>query len=477
MRRIVTTHLAGAVLALALAALAPAAPARAALPIAAAQQVDLPALIDRLMPTVVSINIVKQATMPTAEQKAAERRAAGTAAAASMISRKKAVGSGFIVDPSGVIVTNKHVVEGAIEIFVTLHDGRQLPAQLLSAAILDLALLKVDAPDSLPVVTWGDSDALRQGMSVLAIGNPLGYGGTVTSGIVSALDRDLRSSAADAYIQTDAPINPGNSGGPLFDLKGEVVGVNTALVTTDGTGGSIGIGFSIPSNDVRFTIARLMKYGRLRPGWLPLDVQPVSQAIAQALGLKDRGVIVTGYETDRPALADRVRPGDVLLQVAGARVTDRRGFVRALAAVDIGEAIPLTVWRDGATRTVEVTVEDNPYDEKQAKAMTLADMALGYVSPPDLGLRLAALTPAARGAAKLSPSQKGVLVTGVSSDSRAAEQGVEAGDVIVAVEDRPVASAAELWDQIKHQRMGRATRMLLLVYGPKGKRWVVLPTA
>ena len=433
---------------------------------------DYSDLVAILLPSVVNISTVRTDTVG---------KDAGPTAS---LSRRKSLGSGFVIDPNGVIATNRHVIEGALEITVTLHDGRILGASLIAVASgADLALLRVYPDEPLPAVKWGNSDKLRQGTPVIAIGNPLGYGSSVTAGIVSALERDIKSSLYDDYIQTDASINQGNSGGPLFNLAGEVVGVNTAILTASGSSGSIGIGFSLPANDAQFVIDRLRQFGRIRPGWIGLSTQSVTPAIAEAVKLpKPGGVIVTSIRDDKPGLKGSFQISDVILSVDGNDIKDVRGFNRAIGGTPVGDVVPILIWRDGARMALKVMVEENADDlEQGAKLAALVAAASAnsdaYVEPPDMGLNLSSITEELRGRFSLAADQRGVVVLSVDQNSKAGEQGLLPGDVIVRVGKQSVSSVREFWLRIDEARRGRTTKLLLLVHGTAGDRWVALPSA
>jgi len=443
----------------------PARPGTAAVP---APVVDVPDLVAALVPSVVNIAIVRYET-PVVDASAKTARAS--------TARRRSVGSGFVIDPAGLILTNRHVIENAAEITVTFSDGTSLGATVVTAAaVVDLAVLRVKSDKPLAAVRWGDSFTLRQGMPVIAIGNPLGYSCTVTMGIISALDRDIKSSSVDHFIQTDASINPGNSGGPLFNLKGEVIGVNTAISTTSQTSGSIGIGFAIPSNDAQFVVNRLMQFDRVKLGWLALKVQKPSEAVAEAVGLDTpKGVIVTSVDPSRPALTAAIWPGDVILDIDGEQVRDARTFNRAVGVQIVGSKAPLRIWRDGGEKVVMVAIEDSPEDLRRSmiqpglQAASLAD-------PPDLGLSLAALSDEVRAQMKLPDDQAGVVVVDVHPFSKAAEQGMETGDVILKVHRARVASVREFWSKVDQARSERQSRILLLIRSADEERWVAVPT-
>ncbi|MCE3004641.1 MAG: trypsin-like peptidase domain-containing protein, partial [Xanthomonadaceae bacterium] len=269
----------------------------------------------------------------------------------------QAAGSGFVVDPAGWIVTNRHVVADATTITVTLQDGRHFDATVKGEdEKTDLALLKVDVPQPLPAVAFGDAESARIGDWVIAIGNPFGLGGTATAGIISARGRDIRSGPYDDYLQIDAPINQGNSGGPVFDETGRVIGVNTAIFSPNG--GNVGIGFAIPADTVRDVVAQLREHGRVERGWLGVEIQAVTDEIAQGLGLDAaRGALVAAVEPGSPAAAAGLAPGDVVTAFAGVPVAEVRDLTRAVARAADGERASIEVWRDGARRQLTARIE------------------------------------------------------------------------------------------------------------------------
>jgi serine protease Do len=351
---------------------------------------------------------------------------------------------------------------------------------VLSRAIVDIALLQVQPDRPLPPVKWGDSNNVKQGMPVIAIGNPLGYASSVTSGIISALERDIKTSPYDDYIQTDAPINQGNSGGPLFNLQGEVIGVNTAL-QSQGDGGSIGIGFSIPSNDAQFVIARLLQFGRVKPGWVGARVQKLTPLIADGAGMPRQernaeGVIVTGLDIGGSAVG-KLRPGDIVVGVADSTLKDARSFNRSVGILDVGTIAVFDVWRNGARMRIDIPVIDNPDDVKAGQGKSIAEMQNEFVDPADLGLGLAPLTADIRSKYEVDTGVEGIAVVAVDSHSRASEAGIEPGDVIQRVMTEPVSSVRSFWLLVDGARRDKRTRLLLLVRGPGGERWVTLPSA
>jgi serine protease Do len=397
-----------------------------------------------------------------------------------MPARRESLGSGFVIDASGIILTNKHVVADAAEISVTLSDGTVYTASLLhEAALVDVALLKIEPTQPLPPVHFGDSDKLRIGEPVLAIGNPLGFGNSVSAGIVSALDRDIHLSPYDAFIQTDAAINHGNSGGPLFDRAGEVVGMDTALYSPTDAGGSIGLGFSIPSNDLQFVIAKLLEYGWVRSGWIGVTGQTMTGPLANAVGLRrPEGAILTDIDPKGPAARAGLRIGDVVLKVGVWDVRDVRLLNRAVSVQPVGSTAPLTYWRDGAMQSTIVTIDDSPIELKAStnRPMLLKPPTLRVASDPSLGLSLAALSPEVRARFKLDPKAGGVVVTGVADNSRAADRGILAGDVILQVDHEPVTSPAAFRQRIASVWSTlRGSDVLALVQTEKALRWVALP--
>jgi serine protease Do len=282
--------------------------------------------------------------------------------------RAQSLGSGFIIDPAGYIVTNNHVIEGADEVSVTLQDNTTLKAEIVGRDESgDIALLKVKSDKPLPTVEFGDSAQSRVGDWVLAIGNPFGLGGTVTAGIVSARGRDIHQGQYDDFIQTDASINRGNSGGPLFNMDGQVIGINTAIFSP--SGGSIGIGFSIPSNMAKNTVAQLREYGHARRGWLGVKIQQVTPDIAESLGLKDAaGAMVAGTTDGGPAEKAQIHSGDIILKFDGQDVKEMHNLPRIVADSEVGKEVPVVLWRDGKEVTVQTVLAERPPDAQLASA-------------------------------------------------------------------------------------------------------------
>ncbi len=372
--------------------------------------------------------------------------------------RVQGQGSGFIVDPSGYVVTNYHVVDGAHEVTVRLSDGSQHKAQVKGMDDkTDLALLKIDAGKPLPHVQFGSSEAVRVGDWVLAVGNPFGLGGTVTAGIVSARGREIQSGPYDDYLQIDAPINRGNSGGPLFDTTGRVVGVNTAIYSP--SGGSVGIGFAIPASLAASVVEHLKADGRIDRGWLGLQLQAVSAEVAQGLGLKgELGTLVADVLPDSPAAQSGMRPGDVILSVDGRPIERLTTLPRIVAETKPGTTLTLNVSRKGQMVDVPIRVGAQPRDERLA-----ANDAAGTADQPRLGLALAKITPDLRTRFKLEDDAQGVVVTRVLPDSPAERAGIRVGSVISMVGQEPVATPDEVIRQVGDAARDKRPSVLLRV--------------
>ena len=392
--------------------------------------------------------------------------------------RLQSLGSGFIIDPSGLIVTNNHVIAGAQQITVTMHDGTVLPATLVGHdQRMDLALLRVHAKTPLPFVAFGDSDHIRVGDWVLAIGNPFGLGGTVTAGIVSARGRNLNEGPYDDFIQTDAPINRGNSGGPLFDMGGQVIGINTAIFSP--SGGSVGIGFSIPSNIAEPVIAQLREFGHARRGWLGVRVQEVTPDIAASLGLKSaEGALVAGVNDRGPAEKAGIKAGDVILSFDGKPVKDMHALPLIVAETTIGATVPVEVWRHGETDTLKATIAE--LQPETTAATTPATAPAPIAAPPEtaiasLGLSLSPLSPKVRDKYHLGADQKGVVVTAVSPGGAAAARGLKPGDVVLEVQQQEVSSPADVVARLDAVRREGRPSVLMLIQRGNVMNWVPLP--
>jgi serine protease Do len=389
-------------------------------------------------------------------------------------SQVTSLGSGFVIDPSGIIVTNNHVIEGADEITVNFPDGRSLIAELVGKdEKTDLAVLRVKADAPLPAVAFGDSDAMQVGDWVMAIGNPFGLGGTVTAGIVSARNRDIASGPYDDFIQTDAAINRGNSGGPLFDMDGNVIGVNSAIISP--SGGSIGIGFAIPSSIVRRTVDQLIQFGETRRGWIGVRIQSVTPELAEGLGLdRARGALVAETTPGGPAEAAGLKPQDVILTFDGHEVRDSRALPRVVAETEIGKAVPIEVWRDKASVTLTITpgrLEDFERSETVAEETPPAPEApppeAGAVRIDSLGMTVAEMSDALRERFKIGADIQGVVITEITPDTpagaAAAENRIRAGDVIVEVAQSEVATPQAVADKVGEAIAAQNKVVLLLL--------------
>lgn len=354
------------------------------------------------------------------------------------------LGSGFIIDPSGIVVTNNHVIDGADEVEVSLPDGRVFPAEVLGIdAVTDLAVLRMQTSEIMPYVEFGDSDGARVGDWVIAIGNPFGLGGTLTAGVVSARGRDA-GGRYDDYIQTDVAINTGNSGGPLFNMDGEVVGVNTLILSP--TGASVGISLSIPANIATRVVDQLIEYGETRRGWLGVSVQPVTPELAESFDLDTPyGAILSRIEPDGPADAAGLRQGDLVLSFDGRRVRDSRSFPRMVAETEIGREVELALIRRDSRITRMVTVGELAEDGSNppgASESVVIDPRIGAANEI-YGMTLSTLDPQSRRRYRVHPDAQGVLVTEVDPLSDAAGK-VRPGDVIEEVEFTRVGTIAEI---------------------------------
>ena len=389
-------------------------------------------------------------------------------------SRVASLGSGFIVDPAGLIVTNNHVIANAEQITVTLSDDTTLQAEVIGRdAVTDLALLKVEPKALLPAASWGDSTKARVGDWVLAIGNPFGLGGTVTSGIISATARDIHSGPYDDFLQTDASINRGNSGGPMFNLSGEVIGINTAIFSP--SGGSIGIGFAIPSAFARPIIDQLKATGKVERGWIGARIQPVTDDIAEAVGLdKSRGAMIGAIDAASPAAQAKLQPGDVILAFDGKPIERSRQLPRLVADTAPETVVKLSVWRDGKDQEVEIKVAAlNP--NRPAPPPPEPEKPKPPPSIDALGLKLTKLTAELRKQFSLPETAKGVVITEVPQNSPGAAQGLRPGDLVVAVGHDAVRSLEEMQQKVAAAKKSGRKNALLRVEREGNTRFIALP--
>ena len=387
--------------------------------------------------------------------------------------RVNSLGSGFVIDAKGIIVTNNHVIAEADGIEVNFADGTKLIAEVIGAdPKTDIAVLRVEPDKPLNTVTLGDSNAIRIGDWVMAIGNPFGLGGTVTTGIVSARGRDINSGPYDNFIQTDAAINRGNSGGPLFNQEGDVVGVNTAIISP--TGGSIGIGFAVPSDLVKTVIAQLIEFGETRRGWLGVRIQPVTDDIAESLGMADaKGALVAGIIKGGPVDNGSVQPGDVIIRFDGQEVEDMRDLPRIVAKSPVGKKVEVVLVRKGEERTISVTLgrlEDG--EQLIAKEQSEAEPKTTSV----LGMELAQLDTALREKYEIAEDVEGVVILNVDEDSVAAEKRIVEGDVIVEVAQEVVENPQEVEKRVEKLKENGRRNALLMITNKTGElRFITVP--
>lgn len=388
------------------------------------------------------------------------------------------LGSGFIIDAeNGYIITNNHVIKDADEVRVTLHDDSTIPAEIIGRdEKIDIAVLKVDTKKKLHQVSFGNSDQMRVGDWVVAIGNPFGLGGTVTSGIISARQRDINSGPYDDYLQTDASINRGNSGGPMFDLQGNVIGINTAIFSP--TGGSVGIGFAIPSNLAKPVVDQLIKYGRTRRGWLGVRIQTVTDEIAESLGLdKPRGALIASVTPDGPAEKAKLQAGDIVLEFDGKEVEDMRALPRIVAETPIDKDVTLKYWRDGKERSTKVEIGELEKAEDNGLLATRGDRGKAPEKTTEIesvGLSVASLNDMLRDEFGIAEDINGVVITDVAAKSNAQEKDLSVGDVIMEINQKPVQSPKDVRDIISRAEKSKRASVLLLVSRQGDVRFVAL---
>jgi serine protease Do len=373
-----------------------------------------------------------------------------------------ALGSGFIVDPSGLIVTNNHVVGEAARVQVILQDNSKYPAKILGRdPRTDIAVLKIDAHKPLPFVRFGDSSAAQIGDWVVAVGNPFGLGGTVTTGIISARGRDIHSGQFDDFLQIDAPINRGNSGGPTFNLNGEVIGINTAIYSPNG--GSVGIGFAVPSNVAKHVVKQLEDHGKVTRGWLGVQIQSVTPAIAASLGLKsDHGALVAMVSQDSPGARAGLKQGDVILSFDGSSINELRDLPRLVASSAPDSNATMTVWRDGRTSELHTTLGEAPENPRLASASGFSQDQ-NENRADAMGLHFAPLTEEARHDLHIGRDVNGVVISRVEHGSAADTVGLQRGDVLMAIDQQPVRNPAEAARKLREiARSPRKSALLLL---------------
>jgi serine protease Do len=438
-------------------------------------------LVERVSPAVVTITAIEQETAQDQQSQldnlpAPFRDLFNQYNQGRPVQPRKAVsmGSGFIIDKGGIIVTNNHVIDGAKKITVKLPDGRSFDATLIGAdAATDVAVLRVKSDKALPIVEFGDDRQLRVGDWVVAVGNPFGLSNSVTAGIVSSIGRDIGSGPYTDFIQIDAPINRGNSGGPTFDLRGQVIGMNSMIYSP--SGGSVGIGFAIPASTIHDVIAQLEAHGHVSRGWLGVEIQSITPEIATSLGMKEpKGAIISSVVPDGPAAKAGLRQGDIVLAVDGKQVEDNRDLSRRVAALSAGSTASFTVNRDGKVSTI--TAKIAPRKEEKVASNDGGEAAPGAVGATGeaMGLGLAAVTAETRRNFNLDDSATGVLITKVDPDSDAADKGLQPGDVVMSVSNHSVHTPQEIQKSVAEARGQGRKSVLLLVATSNGSRFIAV---
>ncbi|HJU16872.1 MAG TPA: DegQ family serine endoprotease [Stellaceae bacterium] len=387
--------------------------------------------------------------------------------------RRIALGSGFLIDPSGYVVTNNHVIGSAGKVVVVLQTNKKYEAKIVGRdPKTDIALLKIDAGAPLPYVTFGDSSAAQVGDWVMAVGNPFGLGGTVTTGIISARGRDIHSGPFDDFLQIDAPINRGNSGGPTFNLSGQVIGINTAIYSPNG--GSVGIGFAIPSNVAKTVVAQLERHGKVTRGWLGVQIQQVTPAIASSLGLpNENGALVALVTPNSPGAKAGLKQGDVILSFDGHTVKQLRDLPRLVAAAAPNSPATLSVWRDGRRLALEATLGEFPNNPQLAAVHETQPEEEAGASAS--GMHFAMLTERLRRTLRVGKDARGVVVTGVDNGSPADEVGLAEGDVVVTIDQQPVRTPEQAVQKLRQAEKSTKKSALLLLNRHGVTEYVGLP--
>src|SRR5271167_3883206 len=466
----------------------PAAPQTMTSPVALIQQQSFAPLVKKVLPAVVNISVTQKAgadQMADEEDQGAPSQGFPNSPFDEMLRRffdqqnpggggghqvpqmpegqpqRIALGSGFIVDPSGYVVTNNHVVGNAGKVQVILQDKTKYTAKIVGRdPKTDLAVLKIKADQPLPYVTFGDSSAAQVGDWVMAVGNPFGLGGTVTTGIISARGRDINEGPYDDFLQIDAPINRGNSGGPTFNLNGQVIGINTAIYSPNG--GSVGIGFAVPSNAAKSIVAQLEEHGKINRGWLGVQIQEVTPAIAASLGLHgERGALVAVVSPDGPAAKAGLKQGDVILSFNGNEVSHLRDLPRLVAGTAPDTGATMTVWRNG--QTVELQAKVGELANEQVASASGGEDEEQPMKAEALGMHFAPLTNQLRRELRVAKDVHGVVVARVDSGSAADEVGLSEGDILVTVDQQPVNTPQEAAEKLKEVAASPKKSALLLL--------------
>lgn len=424
-------------------------------------------LVEKLQPSVVNISTT---TLPT-EDNDAQDEVLGIESPNPKIQKyfapqgsdRTALGSGFVIDAQGHILTNNHVIENAKEIWVTFADETQAEAKLVGADLkTDAAIIKVDVDKPLTPVRLGDSDKIRVGDWILAIGNPFGLGGSVTAGIVSAKSRDIEAGAYDSFIQTDASINQGSSGGPMFNTDGEVIGVNTAIFST--SGGSMGIGFATPINLLKFVIEEIKTKGKVERGWLGIRIQPQNRDMASSVAQKvPAGVMVSSVSEDSAAKKSGIEAGDVIIALNGKEVLNPKEFSRRIAETEVGGKIRLDVWRNAEVASIELRVEKMPEEKSAAKPAAAAAQTKPQNGGSPLGMELSELTPELVNKYQFPEDANGVVVRNVFAGSDAEAKGLKAGDLITQIDKKAIFDLNDVKTYVEEARAENNRPVLLLI--------------
>lgn len=413
-------------------------------------------LAEKLLPTVVNISTIEKTekldiALPDDVDGETAAAALDTEDDGSNATRQ-ALGSGFIIDEQGYIITNYHVIENAQTINVVLFDNTETEAEIIGGdEKTDLALIKIEPPFELSKATFGNSDELRIGDWVLSIGNPFGLGGSVSAGIVSAKSRDIAAGPYDNFIQTDASINQGSSGGPMFNMKGEVIGINTALFST--TGSSMGVGFAIPINTAGWIISQLEKTGTVKRGWIGVTVQAKSKELARDLDIADsQGVVVSAVAENSPAAKAGVSAGDVIISLGQTEISNSKDFSRLIAETPIGKKITLVILRNKKVLTLNLVVAEMPAPKKAASANTKTSLSDNDRIAREIGVKLLEITPEVVQTFNISPATMGLVIEGVEANSDAALQGLKKGDVILKMDKKDVLTTDAALSYIREAR-------------------------
>lgn len=390
----------------------------------------------------------------------------------------ESLGSGFIIDGNGYIITNNHVVDKAESISITLSDNTKTEARVIGKdPKTDLALIKIETKRPLNAVKFGDSDKIRVGDWVLAIGNPFGLGSSVTAGIVSAKSRDIESGPYDSFIQTDASINQGNSGGPMFNLQGEVIGISSAIFST--TGASQGVGFAIPANLAGWVISQLKEHGEVKRGWIGIKIQPNTPEIADSLGISaNQGVVVSGVTEQGPAQKAGLQAGDIVLSFNRQPIDNTKNLSRLIAETKIGTPAPIEIWRSGQKQTLTVPIELMPEETPLSAAKETASDA---TETPDngeslniIGFTVKEISPELAERYKLAPSTSGVVVTDILPNSDASRKGIKIGDIIVKIDKRNIIGESAFHEYVNDARRENNRPVLLAIQGQEALHFVAV---